>query len=117
MWSIFFASSAWCNRWYTLYSAMDDAPGHMLMLDKPLLIALRLQAGLALLRRDPKVFACHTSPWDAMFHGELGASAAVLSAGFNLDSLMARYQGVDWRQQSNWECNGRCGTWEGTGCW
>lgn len=28
--------------------------------------------------------------------------------GFNLDSFMMRYQGVDWLDQANWDCNKRC---------
>lgn len=36
---------------------------------------------------------------------ELGASAAILRAGYNLDSMMVRYQGVDWRNEDNWGCN------------
>jgi hypothetical protein len=35
----------------------------------------------------------------------MGSSAAILSAGYNIDSLMLRYQGVDWRNRSNWGCN------------
>ena len=39
-------------------------------------------------------------------YGEFAASAAVLNAGFNIDSLMLRYQGVDWRTKAFWKCNG-----------
>lgn len=28
-------------------------------------------------------------------------------AGYNLDSLMLRYQGVDWRDRANWACNAK----------
>lgn len=35
----------------------------------------------------------------------MGSSAAVLKAGYNIDSLMLRYQGVDWRDTNNWGCN------------
>jgi hypothetical protein len=28
-------------------------------------------------------------------------------AGYNLDCLLARYQGVDWRNRDNWNCNSR----------
>jgi hypothetical protein len=30
---------------------------------------------------------------------------AIMEAGYNLDSLMLKYQGVDWRNKSNWHCN------------
>ena len=43
-----------------------------------------------------------------MWHSELGASLAVLNAGFNIDSLMLRYAGVDWRDTSFWNCNAGC---------
>lgn len=32
----------------------------------------------------------------------------MLDAGYNIDCLMLRYQGVDFRNKDNWECNGRC---------
>lgn len=31
-----------------------------------------------------------------------------LQAGYNLDSLMMRYQGVDWRDPAFWQCNAGC---------
>ena len=36
---------------------------------------------------------------------EFGSSGAVLNAQYNLDSLMLRYQGVNWRDEENWKCN------------
>ena len=38
-------------------------------------------------------------------YAEMGSSAVVLKAGYNLGSLMLRYQGVDWRDTANWGCN------------
>ena len=38
-------------------------------------------------------------------YAEMGSSASILRAGYNIDSLMLRYQGVDWRQTENWGCN------------
>lgn len=35
----------------------------------------------------------------------MGSSAAILQAGYSIDSLMLRYQGVDWRDTNNWACN------------
>ena len=66
------------------------------------------QVGLQVLQRNEKVFACYESMWDTIYHSEVGASRAVLDAGFGLDSLMLRYKNVDWRNQSNWGCNGEC---------
>ena len=41
---------------------------------------------------DPAVFRCYDSIHDTIWHSELGASLAILDAGYNLDSLMLRYQ-------------------------
>eukprot|EP01025_Chloroclados_australasicus_P029266 TRINITY_DN2918_c0_g1_i12.p2 TRINITY_DN2918_c0_g1~~TRINITY_DN2918_c0_g1_i12.p2 ORF type:complete len:195 (-),score=19.75 TRINITY_DN2918_c0_g1_i12:1599-2183(-) len=41
------------------------------------------------------------------FYSELGASLAILQAGYNIDSFMMRYQGVDWRNKDTWACNDR----------
>jgi hypothetical protein len=56
---------------------------------------------------DPHVFTCHDSRWDAIYYAELGSSAALLAAGYNLGCLMVRYDGVDWRDKGAWGCNGR----------
>ncbi len=57
-----------------------------------------LQAGLKLIQRDPNVFKCYDSPWDTRYHSESGASLALLNAKYNIDTLMLRYQGIDWRK-------------------
>ena len=41
---------------------------------------------------DPAVFQCYDNIHDTIWHSELGASLAILNAGYNLDSLMLRYQ-------------------------
>ena len=64
------------------------------------------QIGLKVLLKDDRVFKCHTNRWDTIYYSEIGASAAILDAGFNLDCLMVRYQGIDWRLHANQECNG-----------
>ncbi|KAI7836092.1 hypothetical protein COHA_010020 [Chlorella ohadii] len=65
------------------------------------------KVGLDVWLRDGNVFKCWRSMWDVIWHGELGSSLALLNAGFNLDSFMMRYQGVDWLDQANWHCNKR----------
>lgn len=70
-------------------------------------VRLAAQAGLQLLIADAAVFGCHKDRWDTIFYSELGSSKAILDAGFNIDCLMLRYQGVDWRDRANWNCNGR----------
>lgn len=64
--------------------------------------ALADQVGLRIWLQDAKVFQCWHSMWDVIWHGELGSSLAILKAGYNLDSLMLRYQGVDWQDHANW---------------
>lgn len=65
------------------------------------------QVGLSTMWEDGTVFACYTSMWDVIYYSELGSSWSVLAAGYNLDSLMMRYQGVDWTVLENWECNAK----------
>ncbi|CAL8468255.1 g7794 [Coccomyxa elongata] len=67
------------------------------------------QEGLRTLQKDGNVLKCHGNHWDAKWFAELGASKAVLEAGYNLGSLMKRYEGVDWRDPSKWDCGGTRG--------
>lgn len=60
-----------------------------------------------MLLQDRLVFACHRDRWDTIYYSELGSSLAILNAGYNIDSFMLRYQGVDWRNKSTWDCNER----------
>jgi hypothetical protein len=39
---------------------------------------------------------------------QVGASAVILAANYTLDSLMLKYQGVDWADPANWNCNAGC---------
>ncbi|KAG2498860.1 hypothetical protein HYH03_003052 [Edaphochlamys debaryana] len=65
------------------------------------------QVGLQVLLDDGRVFHCHNTRWNTIYYSELGSSTAILHAGYNLDCLMTKYQGVDWRNKSNWGCNQR----------
>eukprot|EP00798_Chlamydomonas_sp_ICE-L_P032248 gene32248-16814_t len=65
------------------------------------------QVGLAVLLQAPDVLSCHDGMWPALYYSETGASAMILDAGYNIACLMIRYQGVDFRDQANWGCNGR----------
>jgi len=53
--------------------------------------------GLNLLRQNETVLACYDTMQDVVFYGERGITETVLNAGYGLDSLMARYQGMDWQ--------------------
>ena len=55
--------------------------------------------GLDLLVKDGSVLSCHQDRWDAIWYGEVGSGMVILDAGYNLDSLMIRYQGVNWLDQ------------------
>ena len=65
------------------------------------------QAALEVLYNDRAVLKCYKDDFDAHWHGVLGATLAVLEAGYNIGSLMTRYKGVDWRDMSTWDCNRR----------
>lgn len=64
-----------------------------------------LQAGLKMLQEDGNVFACHANMADAIYNAEVGASRIVLEQGYTIDSLMMKYQDVDWTNRTNWNCN------------
>ena len=51
------------------------------------------------------VFECHADLRHAIYHAELGSARAIFQAGYTIDSLMLRYQGVNWRDTSTWNCN------------
>jgi hypothetical protein len=68
------------------------------------------RAGLSVLLAAPGVFECWKEMADVVVHSEIGASVAILNAGFNIDSLMLRYQGLDWRDprlsgEAEFPCN------------
>ena len=65
------------------------------------------QAALEVLRSDRTVLKCYKDDFDAHWHSALGATLAILEAGYNIASLMLRYKGVDWRDMSTWDCNRR----------
>ena len=65
---------------------------------------------MKILKEDGHVLACYKNMTDVIFHAEVGASAAIMKQGFTIDALMLRYQGIDWRDHSNWDCNARKST-------
>lgn len=52
-----------------------------------------------------KVFDCFTNKQDAIVKGEYGLSRLVLEMGYNMDSMLAKYGDIDWRNKSYWDCN------------
>lgn len=59
---------------------------------------------------DKDIFGCYEELLDVVFYSEVSASRAIFNAGYSIDSLMSKYQGVDWREKSNWQCNGWYGS-------
>lgn len=53
--------------------------------------------GLGVLRSNDTIFNCYDEMADVVFHSEQGMSEAILNAGYSIDSLMSRYQGIDWQ--------------------
>ena len=68
-------------------------------------LSTTLQEGLRVLQDDGSVFQCYESIQDTIWNSELGSSVAIFNAGFTIDSLMLKYQGVDWLDTANWNCN------------
>jgi hypothetical protein len=60
-------------------------------------VAATDRQGLDVLLATGTVFKCWPTMRSVVEHSELGASAAIFAAGYTVDSLMFRYQGVDWR--------------------
>ena len=56
--------------------------------------------------KDSGSLDCYPYIEDTIFYGEIGASLAILNAGYNIHSSLIRYRDVDWRDKSNWRCNG-----------
>ena len=46
------------------------------------------------MQSDGRVLSCHAHIHHTMYYSELGASLAILTAGYNIDSLMLRCRGL-----------------------
>ena len=68
---------------------------------------LAVQVGLEVMQKNGSVLQCHGLPWEDELYSQFGASRAILDAGYNLDSFMLRYRGVDWTSHVNWGCNAK----------
>lgn len=88
-------------------SGLNTTDGHAAVPYVQFLVMATDAAGLALMDKEKSVFACYNNTQSARFWSERGAPRAVIKAGHTLDSLMVRYRGVDWQNQSNWGCNAR----------
>jgi hypothetical protein len=60
--------------------------------------------GLNFLLKNSTVFKCHESKDATITTAEVGASQIILKSGFGIDSLMTKYQGVDFRFNGTKKC-------------
>lgn len=61
--------------------------------------------GMQVLLNKGTVFRQHRTKAHAVLDGEYGATRAIFEAGYSIDCPLLAYQGVDWRNKSNWQCN------------
>lgn len=69
-------------------------------------VAATDNVGMEVLLRKGTVFRCWDNMADTVIYSEIGASEAIVQAGYTFDSLMLRYQGLDWRHPALVHCNG-----------
>lgn len=50
------------------------------------------QVGLAVLKKKGTVLKCYSNMAETVTYSEIGMSMAIIEAGYNIDSLMLRYQ-------------------------
>ena len=60
--------------------------------------------GLRVLR-EARVMRSMADKFDAIVNGEYGLTRAMFAAGYTIDTPLYRYQGVDWEDEANWDCN------------
>jgi hypothetical protein len=59
---------------------------------------------LDFLLKNNTVFTCHESMFGTISKAEIGASQILLDSGYGIDSLMTKYQGVDFRYNRSAKC-------------
>ena len=76
-----------------------------------------LQEGFRLMQQQRTIFECRHAAWEDEYWSVMQASHVMVNSSHNLAAFMARYQGVDWRNTKNWDCNSRWGAgWSGCLC-
>jgi hypothetical protein len=70
--------------------------------------AMTREALIYTLLHEPSPFANHATKVEAIVNGEYALSLVVLGAPqkWNIGSLLLEHAGVDFRNESNWDCNG-----------
>tara|TARA_B100001093_G_C26666861_1_gene944420 strand:+ start:152 stop:928 length:777 start_codon:yes stop_codon:yes gene_type:complete len=61
--------------------------------------------GLKLLIDDGRIFRNHKNKYLAIVNGEYGISRCILKNGYNLDCMISKYQGINWRDKTVWNSN------------
>ena len=62
-------------------------------------------AALQEIRKYGTVFRQHRTKWEAIMYGEYNLSTSAMRAGYGLDCLLLAYQGWNWWDSNNWNCN------------
>lgn len=65
------------------------------------------QEGFRLMQQQRTIFECRHAAWEDEYWSVMQASHVMVNSSHNLAAFMARYQGVDWRNTKNWDCNSR----------
>ena len=60
---------------------------------------------LQIVRQQGTSFQQHPTKVSAILSGEYNMTTVLLRHGVNIDCLLKSYQGMDWRNESNWNCN------------
>ena len=64
------------------------------------------QHALQIVRSQGTSFRSHQNKTEAVLSGEHNLTSVLLANGINIDCLLKAYQNIDWRNESNWQCNG-----------
>jgi hypothetical protein len=68
--------------------------------------AMSAQA-LNIVRKNGTSFEQHENKNKAIVAGEYNLTSVLLKHGVDIDCLLKSYQGIDWRDKSQWECNNK----------
>jgi len=58
--------------------------------------------GLGLIVKKGTIFVNHPDKMAAILKGEIGVTSAIMDAGYNIDCLMYRFKGINWKDKSKW---------------
>lgn len=61
--------------------------------------------GLDMLMKKKTIFCNHPTKFSAIVYGEYGLSNCILENGYTIDCMIPEYQGVDWKDKTNWNKN------------